>query len=74
MAHDDLTSEDVEAAVLTGRLARRYTRDPRGTRYKVIGRSTGGGEMCVVGRFLPSGTLLIITVFSLEDSNEQYQE
>lgn len=37
MAEDDISFEDVEMAVNNGRIRRKFTRDPRGTRYKIVG-------------------------------------
>ncbi|OGW50930.1 MAG: hypothetical protein A2Z50_05695 [Nitrospirae bacterium RBG_19FT_COMBO_42_15] len=42
MANDDLIFADIEKAVLNGRIQRKFTRDPRGTRYEIIGRSLDG--------------------------------
>jgi hypothetical protein len=39
MANDDLIFADIEAAIFGGRVRRRFTRDPRGTRYEVVGRA-----------------------------------
>jgi hypothetical protein len=63
MSDDDLEAIDVEQIILTGDIARRYTRDPRGTRYEVVGRTTDRRRAAVVCRFLPSGVLLIITAY-----------
>jgi hypothetical protein len=65
MEDDDLTAGDVENAILTGRVTRRYTRDPRGIRWEVTGRTTDGRLASVVCRFLPSGVLLVITAYTL---------
>ncbi len=67
MSEDDLVAEDVESIILTGEIARRFTRDPRGTRYEVIGGTMDGRRACVVCRFLPSTALLIITAYAQED-------
>jgi hypothetical protein len=61
MSKDELVSLDIESIVLTGKIVRKYTRDPRGTRYEIMGNTTDGRRACVVCRFLPSGVLLIIT-------------
>jgi hypothetical protein len=63
MSEDELEAKDIERVVLTGRIARRFTRDPRGVRYEVVGDATDGRRACVVCRFLPSGVLLIITAY-----------
>jgi acyl-CoA reductase-like NAD-dependent aldehyde dehydrogenase len=66
MSEDNLEANDVERIILTGNIARRFSRDPRGTRYEVIGESTDGRSAAVVCRFLPSGVLLIITAYEVE--------
>ena len=63
MFDDDLEAVDIEQIILTGNIARRYTRDPRGTRYEVMGQMTDARQAVVVWRFLPSGVLLIITAY-----------
>ncbi len=67
MSEDDLVVEDIESVILTGEIVRRFTRDPRGTRYEVIGDTMDGRRACVVCRFLPSTALLIITAYAQED-------
>ncbi len=66
MQDDALESEDVESIILSGEITRRYTRDPRGTRYELCGRATEGRRACVVCRFMASGVLLIITAYAEE--------
>ena len=34
---DDISFEDIEMAIGNGRIRRKFTRDPRGTRYEVVG-------------------------------------
>ena len=63
MSDDDLEAADVEQVVLTGKVARKFTRDPRGTRYEVLGDTTDGRRGYVVCRFLPSARLLVITAY-----------
>ena len=67
MSEDNLVVEDIENAVLTGRIVRRFTRDPRGIRCELVGSTTDGRRAGVVCRFLPSGPLLIITAYVQED-------
>ena len=67
MSDDCLGSEDVEGIVLSGRITRRFTHDPRGTRYEVTGETTDGRRGSVVCRFLPSGVLLVITAYAAEE-------
>jgi hypothetical protein len=42
MADDALESQDIEAIIVTGMIADRFTHDPRGTRYEVAGTTTDG--------------------------------
>jgi Domain of unknown function (DUF4258) len=68
MAEDLLTIENIEAAVLSGRISRIEKDDPRGTRYTIeetaIDRQTPVG---VVGRFASSGLYLVITVYEVTE-------
>lgn len=64
MAEDDLIFADIEMAIANGRVRRRYKRDPRGTRYEVVGRAIGGREVSVVCRFKSTGKLLLITTYA----------
>lgn len=63
MSEDELEIDDIEQFILTGRIFRKFTFDPRGTRYQILGRTTDGRHAHVVCRFLGSGILLIVTVF-----------
>lgn len=67
MSEDELEAGDIERVVLTGKVARRFTRDRRGIRYEVVGDTTDGRRACVVCRFLSSGVLLIITAYAGAD-------
>jgi len=67
MSDDNLVVADVEQVILTGQIAQRFTRDPRGTRYEVAGETADGRRACVVCRFLPSNVLLIITAYVPEE-------
>jgi len=67
MSADDLVAEDIESIILTGQIARKFTHDPRGTRYEVVGDTMDRRSACVVCRFLPSGVLLIITAYAEEE-------
>lgn len=66
MANDDLAFDDVESAVFEGRVRRRFTHDPRGTRYEVVGPTTDGRWIVVVCRIKTTGMLLLITTFLVE--------
>lgn len=67
MSEDGLEAKDIESIILTGKVTRKFTRDPRGTRYEVFGDTTDARRAYVVCRFLPSGVLLIITAYMEEE-------
>ena len=67
MSEDGLEARDIENIILGGKVARKFTRDPRGTRYEIVGKTTDDSSGDVVCRFLPSGILLIITAYLEED-------
>jgi hypothetical protein len=62
-AEDDLDVEDVECIILTGKITEMLTKDPRGARFVVSGRTTQKKEAAAVCRFLSSGKMRIITVY-----------
>ena len=64
MAEDDLEAQDIEQILLTGAITRRFTRDPRGTRYEISGTARDGRGASVVCRLLTSGVLRIITAYA----------
>lgn len=66
MAEDDLILADVELAIANGRIRRKFTRDPRGTRYEIVGPATDGREIAVICRIKNTGKLLLITTYALE--------
>ena len=66
MANDDLIFADIEAAIEGGRIRRRFTRDPRGTRYEVVGPTTDGRRAAIICRIKETGKLLFITTYVLE--------
>ena len=68
MADDNLTFKDIEMAISKGRIRRKFTRDPRGTRYEVVGLSTDGREIGIICRFKSTGRLLLITTYDLEET------
>ena len=68
MDEDGLDEADVQQAILRGSLSAELTDDPRGTRFVVRGTTQDEDcELKVVCRFLPSGTLRIITAYELEE-------
>jgi len=66
MADDDLIFADIELIITTGRVRRRFTRDPRGSRYEVVGTATDGRRVAVICRLKETGNLLFITAYALE--------
>ena len=64
MADDELVLADVERAIATGRVRRKFTRDPRGTRYEVAGTTMDGRSVAVICRFKSTGKLLLITTYA----------
>lgn len=61
---DDFTIADIEHAILDGSIVRKYTHDPRGTRYEIRGSAEDGRTACVLCRFCERTGLLVITVFA----------
>lgn len=51
MTNDDLLFADIERVIATGRIRRRFTRNPRGMRYEIIGIATDEREVAVICRF-----------------------
>jgi lipopolysaccharide biosynthesis regulator YciM len=66
MAADELIFEDIQRAIATGRIRRKFTRDPRGTRYEVVGQSQDGRHVAVLCRFKANGKLLLMTTYVVE--------
>ncbi|MDP3296576.1 MAG: DUF4258 domain-containing protein [Thermodesulfovibrionia bacterium] len=65
MVNDNLTFEDIEMAIYNGKVNRRFTRDPRGIRYEVLGPATNGREIAIICRIKSTGKLLLITTYAL---------
>lgn len=68
MADDDLILEEVETAIASGEVRRKFTRDPRGTRYEVVGEATDGRKIAVICRIRSTGKLLLITTYELREA------
>lgn len=66
MANDDLLFADIERVVATGRIRRRFTRDPRGARYEIVGSATDERSIAIICRLKESGKLLFITTYALD--------
>jgi len=65
MANDGLLFADIERIIAGGRIRRRFTRDPRGARYEIIGSAADGREVAVICRIKDTGKLLFITTYAL---------
>jgi len=66
MANDGLIFADIERVIATGRVQRRFTHDPRGARYEIVGTTTDEREAAVICRIKETGKLLFITTYVLE--------
>lgn len=67
MGEDNLDVLDVESAILTGQIDQVLTKDPRGTRYVIVGDATDlKTPVGVVARFVEHDQLLIITVYEVK--------
>ena len=67
MLEDNLERFDVEHAILKGRIEKKLTKDPRGTRYRIEGPSRDGRIIHVLCRFKESQGLLIITTYEVTE-------
>ncbi|MEW6381880.1 MAG: DUF4258 domain-containing protein [bacterium] len=67
MIDDNLERDDIENAILKGKIEKKLTRDIRGTRYRIEGPSKDGRTIHVIGRFKEDGSLIIITVYALSE-------
>ena len=45
MASDNLIFEDIKIAIANGQIRRKFTRDPRGTRYEIVGPTADGEKL-----------------------------
>jgi hypothetical protein len=53
-------------AIAHGHIRRYFTREPRGTRYEIVGPATDDREIAVICRIKNTGKLLLITTYALE--------
>jgi len=67
MFNDDITFTDIEIAIANGKIRHKFTRDPRGTRYEVVGTTTDGRKIAIICRIKSTGKLLLITTYALEE-------
>jgi len=67
MDDDNLDVLDVESAILTGEVDQVLTKDPRGTRYVVIGKATDQATpVGVVVRIVERDRVLVLTVYEIK--------
>ncbi len=66
MVNDNLAFADVQMAIAKGQINRKFTRDPRGTRFEVIGPARDGRMIGIICRFKSTGKLLFITTYAVE--------
>lgn len=66
MADDDLTFADIKQVINNGSIRRKFTRDPRGTRYEIVGKTTTGQNVAAICCIESTGKLLFITTYALE--------
>jgi hypothetical protein len=67
MADDGFTFADVETAMREGKIRRRFSDDPRGTRYEVVAMLADAREIAVVCRIKDTGKVLLITCYASEE-------
>jgi len=65
MLDDDLEREDIENAILKGRIEKKLTQDERGIRYRIEGPARDGRLTHVICRFRENANFIIITVYAL---------
>ena len=66
MAEDYLTFADIKQAINNDHIRQKFTRDPRGIRYEIVGNATSGKEIAIICRIKSTGKLLFITTYALE--------
>lgn len=66
---DDINISDIKHAIYNGNIIKKYTRDPRGTRYKVLGKTIDNRLLNVILRFNTLGEVRILTVFIYRGEN-----
>jgi len=66
MADHDLIFADIERVIATGKISRRFTRDPRGARFEIVGKATDDRDVAVICRLKETGKLLFITAYAFE--------
>jgi len=67
MINDKLEREDIENAILKGRIEKKMTHDLRGTRYRIEGPAKDGRQIHVTCRFKEYNNLIIVTAYALTE-------
>jgi len=67
MLDDGLERDDIENAILKGRIEKRLTKDIRGTRCRIEGPAKDGRQIHLICRFKEDSALVIITVYVLTE-------
>ena len=62
MLDDDLERDDLENAILKGRIEKKMTQDVRGTRYRIEGLTKDGRTIHVICRFHEKSNFLIVYI------------
>lgn len=65
MMDDELERDDIEHAILKGRIQKKLSEDIRGTRYRIEGPVKDERLIHVICRFKEDSNLIIITVYVL---------
>jgi len=60
---DNVNISDIKNSIQTGKIIKKYTDDPRGTRYKIQGVTLDNRLLNVIVRFNNLGEVRILTVF-----------
>ena len=69
MLDDELERNDIENAILNGRLENKLIEDIRGTRYRIEGPAMDERLIHVICRFRDEANLIIITVYALLENS-----
>ncbi len=59
MADDELEFSDIERVIKTGKIRNKFTHDPRGTRYEIVGCSHDEREVAVICRIKTTAILIL---------------
>ena len=68
MLDDELTRDDIENAILKGRIEKKLSEDIRGTRYRIEGPARDGRLIHAICRFNEDADVIIITVYAVTEN------